>query len=120
VTSAPRARDLRPDAAEQTIARLHDAVRDRVRGVVDGVLPEIGDGVAVPPPVTVLAAAGSAGEVLVRAARTADLLVVGSRGRGALSSAVLGSTGLHCVLHARCPVTVVHPAGDREPAPAPG
>jgi hypothetical protein len=30
---------------------------------------------------------------------------------------VLGSVGLHCVLHATCPVTVVRP--EKVPAPAP-
>jgi nucleotide-binding universal stress UspA family protein len=52
--------------------------------------------------------------VLVEAAEGAAVLVVGSRGRGAVRSAVLGSVALHCVTHARCPVEVVHGApGDR-------
>lgn len=44
----------------------------------------------------------------------ADLLVVGSRGWGGFRGLVLGSVSLRCVLHARCPVTVVRP----EPAAA--
>ena len=66
------------------------------------------------PAVAVTAAAGSAAAVLLEASHGADLLVVGSRGRGGFTSMVLGSVGLQCVLHATCPVTVV-------PAPeAPG
>ena len=54
--------------------------------------------------------AGSAGWVLSEESKRADLLVVGHRGRGSLTSKVLGSVGLHVVLHARCPVTVVRPS----------
>jgi nucleotide-binding universal stress UspA family protein len=45
----------------------------------------------------------------------ADLLVVGSRGRGALQSAVFGSVSRSLVTNARCPVVVVPPGlGDRK------
>nr|BFE79293.1 hypothetical protein GCM10020093_018940 [Planobispora longispora] len=47
--------------------------------------------------------------VLSDASRQADLVVVGSHGRGGFSSAVLGSVS-HGVLHrAHCPVAVVRP-----------
>ncbi|WP_214110428.1 universal stress protein [Acrocarpospora catenulata] len=49
---------------------------------------------------------------LTENSRTADLVVVGSRGMGALGSAVLGSVS-HGVLHrAFCPVAVVRPPGE--------
>src|SRR4051794_11537177 len=64
-------------------------------------------------PVTVLTAPGAAARVLVDSAEGADLLVVGSRGRGAVRSAILGSVALHVVGDAPCPVVVVHQgAGD--------
>jgi nucleotide-binding universal stress UspA family protein len=58
--------------------------------------------------------------VLIEQAQAADLLVVGHRGRGGLASALLGSVGLHCVLHAACPVIIVRPAAPpvAEPPPA--
>ena len=43
------------------------------------------------------------------AADGAELLVVGHRGRSATASRMFGSVGLHCVLRAYCPVTVVPP-----------
>jgi nucleotide-binding universal stress UspA family protein len=68
----------------------------------------------------VLVARGPAAEVLVEQSEDADLLVVGSRGRGRVRSAVLGSVALRCLTAARCPVVVVHEAEDRgAPAPRP-
>jgi nucleotide-binding universal stress UspA family protein len=49
----------------------------------------------------------SAGEALVAAGVEAELLVVGSSGRGGLASAILGSVSRHVVSHADCPVVVV-------------
>lgn len=46
-------------------------------------------------------------KVLVEHAEGADLLVVGSRGRGSLAGSLLGSVSLHCVSRAACPVVVV-------------
>ncbi|MEP6648866.1 MAG: universal stress protein [Lapillicoccus sp.] len=48
-------------------------------------------------------------DALVAASKTAGLVVVGSRGRGALGSALLGSVGQGVLRHAHCPVAVVRP-----------
>jgi nucleotide-binding universal stress UspA family protein len=53
---------------------------------------------------------GNAAQVLLEASAGADLLVVGSRGHGGFASALLGSVGLHCTHHARCPVVVIRGA----------
>lgn len=53
---------------------------------------------------------GPAETMLLGSSEDADLLVVGSRGRGSLSSLLLGSVSLHCVSRAHCPVAVVRPA----------
>lgn len=96
--------------------RLDEVVREQV----DAALAEVDRrGDAPVPGIRVEIAEGPPGEVLVRRARGADLLVVGSRGRGAFRALLLGSIALHCVMHAPCPVMVVHPAGDRAPGDRP-
>ena len=51
-------------------------------------------------------------EVLLNAAEGADLLVVGSRGRGGFASALLGSVSQNCAHHATCPLLIVRAAKD--------
>jgi nucleotide-binding universal stress UspA family protein len=50
---------------------------------------------------------GSPAKVLLQEAAAADLLVVGSRGHGGITEALLGSVTHHCVHNATCPVVVV-------------
>ncbi len=76
------------------------------RQMVEDVVAEQ-DGAASGVPVEVRAIPGPAAAVLVEQAAEADLLVVGHRGLGGIRSAVVGSVGLQCVLHAPGPVTVV-------------
>ena len=58
-------------------------------------------------------ASGPAGEAILAIAEEigADLIVTGSRGRGRLARAVLGSVSSHLVHNAGCDVLVVHPRG---------
>jgi nucleotide-binding universal stress UspA family protein len=50
---------------------------------------------------------GAVGEELVAFGLTVDLLVIGSRGYGALRRLMLGSTAHYLTGHARCPVVVL-------------
>jgi nucleotide-binding universal stress UspA family protein len=108
---------MSPSLTEELTADLEKSAR----AMVDDVVRERGPNVA-DVPVSISGVAGAPGRVLVEQSRDADLLVVGHRGRGGFRSAMLGSVGLQCVLHASVPVTVVRPrqqpldGGDREPA----
>nr|WP_272902385.1 universal stress protein [Brevibacterium daeguense] len=50
---------------------------------------------------------GQPAEVLVRASDTADVLVIGSRGRGGFAGLLLGSTSQSVLPYAQCPTMVV-------------
>lgn len=59
---------------------------------------------------------GPAQQALTAAAVGRDLLVVGSRGHGSVSSAVLGSVSEYVAAHAPCPVVIIRHTGDHQPS----
>ena len=65
-------------------------------------------------PVTLLVAQGDVSEALIHASVGADLLVLGSRGRGGFAGLRLGSVSQECVAHASCPVVVIRAHKDGE------
>lgn len=92
-----------PQAREDYVAASRD--------LLDKTLADAPDDVTIE--TTVLE--GPAAPTLVRHSREADLLVVGSRGRGGFSGLLLGSTSHWVTSHATCPVLVV-PSGYERPA----
>jgi nucleotide-binding universal stress UspA family protein len=55
---------------------------------------------------------GHPAEALVEASRSADLVVVGSRGHGGFAGMLLGSVSQHCAAHAASPVLIWRPRTD--------
>ncbi|MQS14985.1 DUF1876 domain-containing protein [Streptomyces kaniharaensis] len=58
---------------------------------------------------------GHAADVLLEAAEDADLLVLGSRGRGTFARTLLGSVSARCAAHGVCPVVIVRADGTASP-----
>jgi nucleotide-binding universal stress UspA family protein len=72
-------------------------------------------GAEPPAPVREVVLHGSAAAQLVEASKGAQLLIVGSRGRGGFRELLLGSVSAACAAHAHCPVLIIR--GDTPPPP---
>lgn len=83
-----------------------DAVRDDARALLAGAVSEVA-GEAGGVEIETSIEQGPAASALVVAAEGADLLVLGSRGRGGFSGLLLGSVSQQCAHHALCPVVIV-------------
>jgi nucleotide-binding universal stress UspA family protein len=82
--------------------------RERAREFLERLIAEFasgGDTAVTPIPVPLETEVAAFG--LVEQSEGADLLVVGSRGRGGFKGLLLGSVSAQCVQHATCPVVVV-------------
>ncbi len=66
-------------------------------------------------PITRSVGQGGAASLLLEAADNAELLIVGSRGRGGFARLLLGSTSTQCATHSPVPVIVVPSAAPVEP-----
>lgn len=84
-----------PDWAEASAAEILDAALNDV------------DATGLAAPLQRRLVEGAAATVLIEAAKGADLLVVGSRGRGGFGGLLLGSVSQQVAHHAPCPVAVI-------------
>lgn len=92
-------------SSPEVVVELRNALTEDAEAVVERARG------SAPPDVVVTGEAvhGPAGTVLVDAAEGADLLVVGSRGRGGFKSLLLGSVSQHCASRSGGVVIVVRP-----------
>lgn len=106
--TTPADAGLMPLAWSESTATL-DAVRDAAERLAEEQVAAVTGG---KDGVKLSVVEGDAVEALLDAARDAELLVVGNRGRGGLKQALLGSTSASVCDRAPCPVVVVraHPS----------
>jgi nucleotide-binding universal stress UspA family protein len=85
-----------------------DATKEASRSLLERMTGSLIEAVEpTAPRVELMPVAGTPAATLLRAARDADLLVVGARGVGGFRGLLLGSVSQQCVHHALCPVVVV-------------
>jgi nucleotide-binding universal stress UspA family protein len=100
------AEEVGPDAA----ALLDEPTRTRAADVLQAQVDKALAGQPRPENMQVELRAGNPAEVLIELGRTADLLIIGARGRGGFRHLLTGSVATQLVNHAPCPVTIV-PSG---------
>lgn len=93
-------------AEEERLFRTMGAQQEHIARAIVGEVAQELSGPA--PEVHVRAVRGTPSAVLIHESEGADLLVLGSRGHGGFHNMLLGSTSLQCMMHATCPVVVVH------------
>jgi nucleotide-binding universal stress UspA family protein len=98
------------DVGTEAAAVMDEPARQRAAQVLQAQVDKALDGKPAPENMQVELRTGHPVEVLVRLGRTADLLIVGARGRGGFRQLLTGSVATQLVNHAPCPVTVV-PSG---------
>lgn len=103
-------------AAWAPVSGMEDLEKECREMLYRSVLGTIGNSLV---PVRQLVVRGHPAAMLLKAARGADMLVVGCRGHGGFVGSLLGSVSRYCVQHASCPVMVVRtPRPDTEAAAA--
>jgi nucleotide-binding universal stress UspA family protein len=98
---------LPPPAGSVSVSEHY--VPESSQRTTEELLQEITEELGESPPIPVQPRVkqGNAARVLIEESADADLLVVGTRGRGGFRGLVLGSVSQHVAAYAKCPVTVV-------------
>jgi nucleotide-binding universal stress UspA family protein len=99
-------------ASVQRREAFEEAVRSQADELLEALLGELGETVSGVEVQQMVVEDRHPAEALVQLSVDADLLVVGSRGRGGFSELLLGSVSHAAVLHAVCPVVVVPSSRD--------
>ncbi len=98
------------------IGPLATELRDEAKAALDAAIARVPESVSV----TTILSDKPIREVLMAQLQSGryDLLVMGSRGRGAIGSSVMGSVSHYALNHSGVPVLIVH-SSEREPASQP-
>lgn len=106
---APMGRAISPDAPSHHPPSPNDqAHKDAQRLLKQFVTEALSDTKGPSPQLRVLAADHPA-EALIDESRSADLLVIGTRGLGGFTGMLLGSVAHQCIQHSKCPMLILPP-----------
>lgn len=94
-------------AAVEAIRQEIDAAAREAAKHAQGLVDRMVEGLDGPEATGIAIESSHPAEALVEHSKGADLLVVGSRGRGDFKSLLLGSVSQQCAHHAECPVVII-------------
>ena len=105
------------DMSASAMQQMHEEIESAARAaalhaqeLVDGMV----EGLSGPDVKSTAIESSRPAETLVDHSKDADLLVVGSRGRGGFKSLMLGSVSQQCAQHAQCPVVIIRSEPDAQ------
>jgi nucleotide-binding universal stress UspA family protein len=100
--------------SSEEIERLRSAAEREAQAVIEGALGRIGLDAFAGIEVRQETLEGPTAQTLIEAGRGAELLVLGSRGRGGFLGLLLGSVSQQCAQHPPCPVVILPPPEEVE------
>jgi nucleotide-binding universal stress UspA family protein len=100
-----------PSVPVGDVESFRQAAEEQARALIDKALRRA-DGKSEGVEIEVVPAPGSPARTLIESAQGADLLVVGSRGRGGFLGLLLGSVSQQCAQHPPCPVVILPPENE--------
>jgi nucleotide-binding universal stress UspA family protein len=108
------------DAMEGTPVAAADPkmMMDRAEDTQESAVREVVDDLPEPPKIIRQVVQSTAADALIDASKHADLVVVGTHGRGPVRALLLGSVSLSVIKSAACPVVVMPPVQAVIPPPA--
>lgn len=98
-----------PAGLDEDVERLRAASAAAAKRVLGDAVERMGEEATAGVEIEADAVEGSPTEVLIDAGRSAELLVLGSRGRGGFVGLLLGSVSQQCAQHPPCPVLILPP-----------
>lgn len=95
------------DVGSGEVAKMRNAEHERETAAALDIVDDVRNTDDADTCIDVVALAAEPDKLLLEHAADAALLVVGSRGRGGVRSALLGSVSQRCATHSPCPVVIV-------------
>ena len=118
LTEAGLAAGMAVPAVLKDAESLRRAAETEARDVIEEALRRAGRDSVEKLEIEKDAVEGAPAETLIKSAKDAELLVLGSRGRGGFLGLLLGSVSQQCAQHPPCPVVILPPPEQAEDSPA--